>query len=1114
VTLRRLVLRSLAYHWRTGLVVCFGLALATAVLTGSLVIGDSVTSSLRDTALSRLGSVDYALVAPHFFREKLAVELAVPGAHVVPLLFATGAARAAAAEAVVPQATVLGVRDDFWTLFPAGTGHKLTGREAAVNTTLAEDLGLQVGDTLLVTVGRPGQASPETLFGRRKREDTTSVLRLTLTAILPAGAGDFRLDPSPAVPRNVFLSSDWLARLLGKNGQANALLVAGGSEADLTTALRRACTVEDCGLQVLPSPDGRYLSLQTPGVLLSPAAVAAAQAAARSLGYTSGLTSTYLATTTRDLSQSPPSRIAYSVVVGMTPAGKLPLRPGGQPPDQQGLCLNAWAAEDLGARVGDRIQLAYLVPTPEGLHRTGSTTLVLRGILEMTGFGTDPGLVPEYEGITDAERIDDWKPPFPVELGLVTQRDDQYWSQYRAAPRIFVSMDTVHAMWQAGSSGQDTDWITSVRVVPPNGATSGAVSKFSQALVKHLPPEQVGMGFRPVREQALRAARGTTDFSQLMLGMSMFLVLSAAGLAGMLMRLSAQRRAAETGLLVACGLTGRQVQRVALAEGAILTVVGTAVGVLLGVLYAAGVLAGLQHWWSGAVASTALWLHVQPGPLASGAAAGAAIGLLAVWWGVRVLQKRRVLELLAGWQALGVLPPVAARRWVTAALTLASLLLVALVGLALTGRMPGAAAFFGAGALLLVAGLLAGWLVLSQALSARRETNSPARLALRNAAANRGRSLLTLGLLAAATFVIVATAANTRSFSRLDYTRHDSGTGGFALRAVSTLPLYYDLDTAIGRAKLGFSRAEEATFSGVQVFSLLMSPGEDISCLNLARPQMARLLGVPEELAKQGRFTIATGTREDNPWRLLQQPAGEEPIPAFGDEASVTWSLHSGLGKTWSVTEEGGRAAELQFTGLLSGSIFQGELLVAEGQFRKLYPSVAGPRYFLLDVPPGRETAVAQALRSTLGDLGLEVRTTREVLDSYMRVQNTYLSMFVALGGLGVLLGTIGMVTVLLRSALERRAEFALMLATGFDRRDLARLLVRENAALLVAGVVLGTVAALVAVAPQLLSPLAQPQWVQPAALLAGIIALGLAACWAAARVAIKGNLLAALREE
>ncbi len=1114
MTSRRLVLRSLAYHWRTGVVVCFGIALATAVLTGSLVIGDSVTGSLRDTALARLGSVDYALVAPHFFRAQLAQDLSVPGARALPLLSAPGAARSATAEAVVPQVSVLGVPAEFWTRFTSVTPPALTGREAAVNAALAADLGLQVGDALLVTVGKPGQAPPETLFGRRKREETTRVLRLTVAAVLPSGVGDFRLDPSPAVPRNIFVTDEWLARALDKPAQANVLLVAGGDAAELAADLRRKCTLADYGLQLPVSADRAYLSVQSPAVVLPAVVIEAAQSAAESLGYPVGLTSTYLATAIRNLSLPVPTRLVYSVLAGMDPPERLPLQPGGRRPDREGICLNAWAAQDLGARVGDRLEVAYLVPRPDGTYTTATRVLTLRGIVEMTGLGADRGLVPEYEGITDAETMGEWKPPFPVALDLVTPRDDQYWTLYRAAPKAFVSMDTVRAMWQAGSSGGEADWVTSVRIRPPGGATPGATAAFSRALLAALAPEQRGLAFRPVRAQALQAARGTTDFSQLMLGMSMFLVLSAAGLAGMLLRLSGQRRAAETGLLLACGLTGRQVQQMALAEGAVITGLGAVLGIPLGVLYAAAVLAGLRQWWSGAVAETALWLHVSPAPLISGALAGAVVGLLAVVWGGRALRRRRLQELLAGWQALGVLPSLSAQRRVTIALLLAAIGLLGLPGLALAGLLPGSAAAFSAGALLLVAGLLGGWLLLSRVLAARRDTNSLLRLALRNAAANRGRSLLALGLLAAATFVIVATAANGRSFSRVDYTRRDSGTGGFALQAIATLPLYYDLGTPAGRAQLGFSPAEEATLTGVKVFSFLTSPGEDISCLNLSRPQAVRLLGVSPQFAAERRFRVAGLSRGDNPWSGLAGSLPDGTIPALGDTASVTWSLHSGLGKTWPVTGEGGRAATLRFTGLLADSLFQSELLVAEAELRQLYPSVAGPRYFLLEVPPGREAIVADTLRAALGDLGVQVRTTREVLDSYLRVQNTYLSMFVALGGLGVLLGTIGLVTVLLRSALERRGEFALMLATGFREGDLARLLVLENAMLLVAGVLLGTLAGLLAVAPQLASPLAQPAWEQPLALLVAILALGLAACWAAAHGAVRGPLLAALREE
>ena len=48
--------RSLSYFWRIQLAVLFGAAVATAVLTGALLVGDSVRGSLRDLTLDRLGT--------------------------------------------------------------------------------------------------------------------------------------------------------------------------------------------------------------------------------------------------------------------------------------------------------------------------------------------------------------------------------------------------------------------------------------------------------------------------------------------------------------------------------------------------------------------------------------------------------------------------------------------------------------------------------------------------------------------------------------------------------------------------------------------------------------------------------------------------------------------------------------------------------------------------------------------------------------------------------------------------------------------------------------------------------------------------------------------------
>ena len=66
-------------------------------------------------------------------------------------------------------------------------------------------------------------------------------------------------------------------------------------------------------------------------------------------------------------------------------------------------------------------------------------------------------------------------------------------------------------------------------------------------------------------------------------------------------------------------------------------------------------------------------------------------------------------------------------------------------------------------------------------------------------------------------------------------------------------------------------------------------------------------------------------------------------------------------------------------------------------------------------------------------------------------------------------LGTFGLATVQLRSVLERRAELALLRAAGFRRGRLARLVLCENAVLLMGGLILGIASALITVLPHMM---------------------------------------------
>lgn len=1120
MTFRHLVFRSLCHYWRTGVVVLLGVAVATAVITGSLLVGDSVTGSLRDTALARLGSIEYALAASAWFRATLARDLAAhPALRDVfhagdALILARGSAQAMGSDAIVPAVQVVGMGPGFRACFISRkTGWesplpKLDGRRAAVNAALARDLHLQVGDYLLVSVGQASPVAADTLFARRKREDASRALRVEIAAILPDGsAGDFSLETGSGRPRNVFLAREWLADALGKPGRANALVIDPGATGRVPESLRQAladaCTLEDYGLSLIADAAGGRLVLRSRGILLDGAQQQAARATVAQEGGMLEPVSVYLATAITDAGSG--RSIAYAVLAGRDRASL----------EREEIRLNQWAADDLGAKIGDRIEVRYLAPLADGSYRQRSTRLRVRGIDPLVPH--DRLLAPDFDGISGAERIDEWDTPFPVDMTRITARDEAYWERFRATPKAVVSLAAAAAMWRDGAAGEG-DGITTLLAVPPPGRSlSDYRNAFARQLLRQLAVGRGALAFRPVRQQALDAAAGTTDFGQLFLAMSCFLVIAAAGLAGMLMRLMAERRAGTAGLLLACGFSPATVARTIIAEGAVLTAGGALLGLPLGILYTRMIVHLLATRWAGAVGDAALWLHVTPASLCAGGVAGMLVGGLALAWGGRQLGTGRILSLLAGShdETRLSLPEDGRRVSPALAIALPAVLAAAVVALAAAGRgVTPEIAFFAGGALLLFAGVQGCRTLLRHAGVRRIARPSYLALALRSAAANRGRSLLVIVLLASAAFIIVAVAANARNLARGDWTARESGAGGFALRAVSSVPLPADFGTPAGRRNLDFPPASEPAFAGAEVISCLLSPGDDISCLNIARPAAPRLLGIDRRMVARGGFALVTARRTPHPWELLETPMADGAIPAFVDADSARWTLHVGLGRTCTVSDERGHSATVRIVGVMPGSIFAGEILVSAANFRRLYPSVSAPRLFLIACPPGKAGAVADALRAALGDLGLEVRTTGEVLNRYASVQNTYLTTFLALGGLGLLLGVAGMVMVLLRGALERRREFALLQAVGCSRRALAWLLLLENGLLLVVGIALGAAVALVAAIPQLRLPVSGVSWPALTGILAAMLLTGLGSCALAAATAVRGSIVTALREE
>ncbi|MCX5684644.1 MAG: ABC transporter permease, partial [Planctomycetota bacterium] len=583
--------------------------------------------------------------------------------------------------------------------------------------------------------------------------------------------------------------------------------------------------------------------------------------------------------------------------------------------------------------------------------------------------------------------------------------------------------------------------------------------------------------------------------------------------------LGVQERTEETGTLLALGIPKRRVRRLYLAEGACVAVLAGIAGSVAGLAYTKAMLLGLATVWQSAVGSSDLRFHAEPLSVAIGGVGGIAVALAAVALAVRRQARAPARELLAaGAEAeLSMAAPRRGRVWLglaVAAISGSAAVMLLPLAKGATGE-EAAGVFFGVGSLLLM-GLLGAYhsLFASLALGTGRGPLDLAGLALRNAARRRGRSLATVAVLASGVFLVIAVGAFYQG-PQADSSVRASGTGGFALFGETSLPVVADLNTAAGRRAYALPAGFE---DNVKFVPLRVHEGDDASCLNLNRPQQPRLLGVrPEALASRAAFAFAAtaaGAPDKSPWLLLARAPGDDAVPAIVDQTTLQWSLQKGIGDTIDYTDEHGRAFQVRIVGALENSILQGSLIISEDAFIEKFPSESGYRMFLIDAPPAQADEIAATLSQQLSDVGLAVTTTAARLAAFSAVQNTYVAIFQVLGGLGLVLGSIGMGIVVMRNIMERRGELALLRALGFPVRSLYRMILWEHWLLLVLGLAAGLAAAILAVWPALRSSGGATPYLLLAALVAAVLASGMLWTFLAARLALRGPLMAALRNE
>lgn len=1138
----QLAIRSLRYYWRGQLAVAAGAAVAAAVLVGALVVGDSVRYTLRHMAEARLGNAQFALQSgDRYFRDAL-TEKITPDTEttVVPVIIQNATAARPDGAARVNRVQLMGVTPSFFDLSPNGPLESPPMSDGvALNEALAEQLNVEVGDTVVLRVTKPSSLPRDVPL--TSEADAVAALRVKVdTILMDDDFGRFSLRAEQSPPFNAFIALDKLQAALDLDGRANTIVLGmsnvtvdgNTTVSSLDEAIAASMTLDDAEVALRKSPDGRSIEIVSRRIFIDPAIDDAVRTAMKTNAKVSASDPMGVFTYFVNDIQHGERLTPYSMVagVGFVDGGA---HQGGNAGTTGAIAslkedeaiINSWLAEDLEAKPGDTIVLRYFSINAgrQLVEKTASFTV--KDVISIEGLAADRTLMPAFPGIAEADSSRDWDEEIPgVDLGRIRDKDEKYWEDYRGTPKVFISLSAAQEMW-----GNRFGRLTAVRF----DASAVTQEQLREALLKEINPQSVGLVFEDVQSAAAKAQQQGTGsyFGGLFVGLSFFIIVAAALLTGLLFVFGVEQRSEQVGLMLAVGLRPRMVQGLLLREGLMVAAVGSLAGAVLGLVYTVVVLAALSSIWSGAVAGGAIKWHASIGSVIGGAFIALIISALAMRWTLGRLSKHQARELLS-FTGGDLVSDARKSRWPWLQPALMNACFVAAVGLVVTATGQSGQAmtmsFFGCGALLLIAGILAArsWLMRlgRRVSSARAAKMTVSRLGMRSMIRRRGRSLAVIALLACGVFLVVAIQAN-RLNTNFDPTDRSSGTGGFTLFVETQIPILRELNNVLHdpkqRNEFGL---DDKVFDDVQFVSLRVKRGDDASCLNLNQAQTPQLLGAPTSVLKsRGAFDMIDTLRiksgegeaeveQPDGWEVLDASFSGDAVPVVGDKSSLMFALKVGLGDRLTYLDERGQSFDVVIAGIIDDSILQGNLVMAEDHFMEKYPSTPGYAMFLVDAPRKRHEAIAKELSHALELSGAEVTSTRVRLARFQSVTNTYLSIFLALGGLGLVLGSVGLGIVVLRNALERRGEFALMRAVGFEKTALRKMLFIEHAALLALGLIIGVGAAAVAVAPAI-DALGR-SIVSTAVLILLVSASGLLWVWLASFMAMRGELMDALRED
>ena len=881
---------------------------------------------------------------------------------------------------------------------------------AKINDALAKELTANNSDNIVLRLPATGLVPSGSLF---VTENYTTSLRLLNDGIVSAAdGGNISMKNEQLIPFNIFVDRKELAEALEVEGKVNLLL---DDKQISSEDLNKVWDYASSGLSI--ERKDHFTEIISERAFLQEQVV---ETICRDNNESNRLFS-YLANSIAIDSTS----IPYSFVTAID-------RYKGETLQKEEIILSDYSAKRLNAKAGDRISLSYFTSQDLKALTTDTIRLRVKQIVPISELVADASLSTEFPGLSDVDRCTDWDSDLSINMDLITDEDEKYWEDYRNTPKAIIAYEAIASDW-----GNAYGNATAIRVADTEPDLSG------------LRAEMFGIQIIHPREAGLFAARNGVDFSGLFLSLGFFIILSAMLL--MLIPISEmlRQRQSEIALLKALGYTRKRITKLLWMESAPVVLVSSIVGTIGGLLYTSLIMWLLGNVWKGATQTDGFSIYPSIATLSIGLIVGVVLSLLLLRLTItRTLKDKSSKLSIKEKGASNSLVPI-----------LAGILTLVVIGINLL-LFQSVTLFVFAGVILIGTAALWGNYLIGRNGSAKATGFHSSKLIWATLYANRKQSLLSFFALAIGVFIVFSVGLNRKGFA--DSSQIRTGTGGYSLWCESSVPVYHNMATQMGREKLSLIDLP----AGVEILQCLRYGADDASCLNLNKVTTPTVLGVEMSAFAGSDFPVGKSIWSADRSEVFErmQTATNSVYPALIDETVLTWGLMMNLGDTLYYENDKGESAAILLAGILPNTIFQGNILIDRKLFSEIWGETTGSEVFLLKVDEPSANDVKMLLSQALNEYGVIVSTTNDRLKQFNTVTDTYLTIFLTLGGLGLLLGIMSFIIVIRKNLTMRHEEIKLYRTLGFTDNKIEETLRRENLFVPLYAIATGVVSSLLGV--------------------------------------------------